>query len=143
MSGTGVEQCGALRDVQDIINERGMSVRIELLGEDDVVRDKFGSIKKRDSSGAIVLTTKAFPITFSPTDKQKNEAGIREKTTVIVWTAMKAWTDAGIDPNILLSVDSIRTKVTIQGIDYEISDKNMVDQFIDTFLYVTLGLNRK
>ena len=138
-----VEKCGALRDVQNIINERGMPISIELLGEDNVVRDKFNSIKKRDNTGATVLDTKAYPVTFSPTDKQKNEAGIRESTSVIVWTAMQNWIDAGIDPNILLSIDSIRTKVTVNGIDYEISDKNMVDQMFDSFLYITLGLNRK
>ena len=140
---TDFEKCGALRDVYNIIDERGMSVRIELLGEDDVVRDKFGSIKKRDSSGATVLTTKAFPITFTPTDKQKDKAGIRESTSVIIWTAMNAWINAGIDPNILLSIDPIRTRVVINGIEYEIADKNMVDQMFDTFLYVTLGLNRR
>lgn len=143
MNGTDFEKCGALRDVKSIVDERGMSIRIELLGEDDIIRDKFNSIKKRNSAEAIVLNIKAFPITFSPTDKQKDKSGIRETTSVIVWTAMQDWIDEGVDTNILMSVDPVRTKVTIKGIDYEISDKNMVDQFVDEFLYVTLGLNRK
>lgn len=140
--GTGLEQKHALIDTQSIIAERGKSIRIELNGEDQVVRDKYGSIKRRVSTGT-VLNIKAFPIDFSPTDKVKDESGIRENTSVVVWTATQDWIDAGVDPNILYSLDPVRTKVVIDGVNYEISDKNMVDQFIDVYLYVTLGLNRK
>ena len=138
----GMEYACALYDVKSIIDERGMKIKIVILNENEVERDKFNSIKRREV-GSKTLNIKAFPVVFSPTDKDKSESGIRENTQVIIWTAMKDWTNNDIDPNILVSLDTIRTKVTIMGVDYEIRDKNMVDQFGDGYLYVTLGLNRK
>ncbi len=141
-TGLSMEYACASYDVKSVIDERGMTIKIDILDEQEVKRDKFNSIKKREV-GSRELSIKAFPVVFSPTDKEKSDSGIRENTQVIIWTAMKDWIDNDIDPNILVSLDAIRTKITIMNVDYEIRDKNMVDQFGDNYLYVTLGLNRK
>jgi len=136
---TGEKNC-ALADAQHFIRERGAPVIIRLQTESNVTRDRYGSIKKRTSPGD--LTFYAFPIIYSPTVKQLEEAGIREITDVLIKTAVMDWNDAGYTMDTLRVIDSIRATVIINNSKYEIKSKQLDSQYSDTFLYIHLGLNR-
>ena len=115
---------------------------LRLHEEQTVTRDKFNSIKKRNVSSSPALTFYAHPIIFSPTDKQREDSGLREKTEVIVHTAMLDWTDNDYTMETLKDLDSIRMTVILKGAKYEIRDKALDSMFSNTYLYVVLGLNR-
>lgn len=134
---TTLEQKNALRDIQAIINERGGSVVFNIADNDTIVRDKFNSIKSRT---ATTLTLKAYPIIFSPTQKEKDNVGIRENSDVIVTTAMQTWIDYSYDINDIMLIEA---EVVLNNNVYEIVDKNYHSQFGDVFLYIVFGLNRK
>lgn len=140
--GTGHSKEQALMDARDIIQELGKQIIIKPFTESSVTRDKFNSIKKTNNSGITPFTLYAFPITFNPTEKELEEAGIREKTEVLIKTAMKDWTDQGYTMATLKSIDSIRLRVLISGATYEIVTKQLDSQYSDTYLYIHLGLNR-
>lgn len=130
----------ALIQTECVIKSRGMAISLKLDDEETVERDEWGSIKKRTSP---VKTMYAFPVTFSPTTKQKDRNGIKGDVQVICTTSMKSWTDLGYTDKDLSHIDSIRATVILRGQTYEIRDKNMDTQLGNTFLYVILGLNRK
>ena len=130
----------ALIDARDIIHERGDDVVIKTNIESAVNRDTFGSIKSRTNTPT--FTFKAYPINFSPTDEQRDNAGLKERTQVIVYTAMQDWMDEGYTLNNLRQLDMIKWRLTMKSVTYEIRDKALNSQFSDTYLYVTLGLNK-
>lgn len=138
--GTDFEQKHALLDVQAIIAERGLDIYLRLEDEGTIERDEWGSVKKRTSTPKAI---KAFPVNFSPTQKEKDDLGIKEAVDVTATTAMQDWIDLGFTDKDLSHIDSIRAEIVIRGQTYEIKDKNFQDQFTDTYLYVILGLNRK
>ena len=131
----------AMLDAQCIINQYGAEITFLLSDEEDVTRDKFNSIKKKTPNATKVL--RAYPVIFSPTTKDKDRAGLRELTEVIVTTAIQDWIDLGFDMEMLDEIDSIRALVTYRGTTYEIKDKALQSQIGDQYLYVALGLNRK
>lgn len=140
--GTQLERDQALIDARDIIMERGQTVTVRLHEEQKIERDKFNSIKKRDISQTLGFSMYAFPVIYNPTQKQSEDAGIREKTQVIIKTAVLDWTDNGFTISTLKDINSIRATVIISGAKYEIVDKQLDSQYEDTFLYIHLGLNR-
>lgn len=140
--GVALETDHALRDARDIIRERGKLIEIRLHQEQKITRDKFNSIKNRGTGTTPELPFYAYPITFNPTDKEIDAAGLRERTQVLVKTAMLDWNDAGYTMETLKQPDSIRATVIISGVKYEIRDKVLESQMGDTFLYVLLGLNK-
>ena len=144
ISTTGVqhEEDGALRDAQAIIWERGEQIIIRLNAEQTITRDRFNSIKKRNIPAPTTLTFYAYPIIFNPTDKQREDSGLRERTQVILHTAMLDWTAAGFAMTTLKDINSIKASVIIDGAKYEIRDKALRSMFSNTYLYVVLGLNR-
>jgi len=127
-------------DIKRTIDQYGAPVLIRFNVESDVKRDKYGSIKNRVKNDNNKFNPNAFPITFSPTDKQKSNAGIRENTDVIIWTAMLDWMNAEYT---IEDLNSIKADVILNGRTYEIVDKSLKDQFGLNFLYVVLGLNEK
>ena len=133
---------GALRDAQAVIQELGDTILIRLHEEQLITRDKFNSIKQRDVTSTPGISMKAFPIIYNPTDKQLSDSGMKEKTQVLIKTAVQDWIDAGIIVNTLKDIDSIRATVIIDGAKYEIRDKQLDSQYSSTFLYIHLGLNR-
>ena len=135
--GVVFEQKCALLDTKMIIDERGISIVINLIDETNITRDKYNSIKQRGTS---TLTINAYPLIFSPTDEDKSDAGLREDTDVIAHTAMLDWTNAGFDID---TIDLIRAEVFISGDIYEVRDKAKISQFGTSYLYVVLGLNKK
>lgn len=138
--GQELEKCNALKDAENIIIERGIPIKIRLYTESNVSRDKYGSIKTRSS--AIEISTYSYPTIFNPTDQERDNAGLRERTGVIIYTAMRTWNQAGYTMARLQTIDLIRSRIIINGVSYEIKDKALHSHFYDTFLYITLGLNR-
>lgn len=136
------ERDQALIDARDIIRERGQVVKIRLHVEGKIERDEFNTIIKRDVVQTPGIDFYSFPVIFNPTDKQLEEAGIREKTEVLIKTSMLDWTDAGYTLDTLKDIDSVRATVIIGGAKYEIRDKALDSQYGDTYLYIHLGLNR-
>lgn len=138
--GVDHEYCLASKDVQCNINQYGHPILIRFHTESTVTRDRYNSIKNRKQNIANKLDIKALPITYAPTDKQKSKAGIREKSEVIIWTAMRDWTDSNYE---IKDLNTIKADVIINGETFEIVDKSLKDQFGENFLYVVLGLNVK
>lgn len=136
------ESASALIDAKNMIDELGKLITITLNNDTNVIRDEYGSIKKRSPSGTS-HSWYSYPITFSPTVKQWQASGLKEHTEVIFKTSMKDWNDAGYTMQRLQSLDMIRAQVVINGQTYEIRDKILDSQFQDTWLYVLIGANRK
>lgn len=143
-TGSKFESNLALRDIEEYINERGAAVIIRLRGEDDVTRDKYGSIIKRDSVTA--LNMYAYPIIYNPTEKDLDNAGIREKVEVVIYTPKKTWIDAGVS---FEEIDMIRTDVVLDDENsnmnnnqYIIKDMTKASHMVNDYLYIVLGLVR-
>lgn len=142
-NGVLFEQSHALRDARNIIWERGEQVIIKLYEEGTIGRDKIGSINQKLTPSNI-LTYYAFPVIFNPTEKQFMDAGIKEKTQLIIWTSMWDWNNSGFTMNRLNNINLIKNTIIYRNSKYELIDKNFKGQFgNDTFLYITIGLNRK
>jgi hypothetical protein len=133
------DRCEALRDVKQIVDERGDLVKVILRDEADVSRDSYRSIEKRNQDQVVFM--KAYPIEYRPSQKQLEKAGIREQADITIWTAMQDWITAGIGFNDIEF--GARSTVIVGENSYEIRDKNLVNQVADAFLYVTLGLFKR
>jgi hypothetical protein len=140
--GVKLERDQALIDVRDKVNELGDLVEFRLHNEETIKRDEFGNIIKRYNSISDNFELYAFPIIMNPTEKQAENAGLREITHVIIWTSVLDWWEKGYTDERLQFIDSIRMTVIVHGAKYEIKDKNFESDFSDTHLYLTLGLNR-
>lgn len=143
----GGNRCGvdheyklAACDVKRTIDQYGAPVVIRFNTEENIVRDKYGSIINRKKDINKELNINAFPLTYSPTVKVKTNAGIRENTDLIIWTAMLDWENFGYW---IKDLNMIKADVIINGETFEIVDKSFKDQFGINFLYVVLGLNLK
>lgn len=135
--GTYHERVCMLKDVQNIVKERGDLLKINLRLEDNIIRDKYNSIQKRKNEK--IYFFRAYPIEYSPAENRLEKAGLRQEARVIVYTAMQDWIDAGIDYGDI-NLD-LKQTATLQGETYEIIEKAFVSQANDSYLYITLGLN--
>jgi hypothetical protein len=140
--GVQLEKDNALKDAETIIKLRGAEITVRLYEESGVTRGKYNTIKKRNSISTPGQTFYAYPIIYNPTEKQLEDAGIRERTEVLIKTAVKTWIDYGYTMETLRVINSIRATVIMDGAKYEIKDKQLDSQYQDTFLYIHLGLNR-
>lgn len=127
-------------DITRTINQYGAPILVRFFQEDTITRDDYGSIINRKANNPLKLDLKAFPLTFSPTTKEKSNAGIREDTDLIAWTSTAVWLDKGYDIN---QLNLVKADVIVNGKTYEIVDKSLRDQFGTNFLYTVLGLNLK
>ena len=134
-----LERQNALKDVWNVMQERGDLVEIENRKEGDIVRDTYSSIEKRNLVTS--LKFRAFPVEFQPSQKKLEKAGIKEQCDVLVYTSMLDWINAGVDFNDIEI--ATRNTVHVQGNTYEVKEKGLYGQFNDTFLYITLALNKK
>jgi len=134
--GVSLEKTTALLDAKWIIDERGDTITFYDREEDNVQRDKYNSIKRKETvyEG---YTMKAFPIQFNPIDKDLMKAGLREIVDVVIYIAMQDWIDLELDP---FKIDLTRSSVVLKEKTYKLKDKGFVNHFSDTFLNVTLGL---
>jgi hypothetical protein len=133
----------ALIDARDIIRELGMVVYVRLNEEANVERDSFNSIIRTDKTKLPGLPFYSFPIIYNPTEKQLSDSGIREKCQVLIKTAVLDWNDAGYTMETLKPINLIRASISIAGVEYEIVDTQLDSQYVDTYLYIHIGLNRK
>lgn len=132
-----LDQCNALKDAQDMINQLGTDIVLETTNEQNVERDIYNSIKKRT---VVNYTFKTFPVNYSPTQDKLEKAGIRENVDVIVFLSAKDFSDNNIDYN---DIDGTRWEVLLNGETYTIGDKNRINMFSDVYLNFVLGLFKK
>ena len=139
--GTSLEQCGALQDILTISMEYGTTISVYLRTEDSVRRDSYEDYKSGNASPTLEpVSIPAFPVTFQPNSRQLEKAGIREDCELLVYTPMLSWISLGVS---FEDIDMIRSTVNFQGVKYVIKEKALAGQFTDTFLQITLGLERK
>jgi hypothetical protein len=138
VSTTGVlqEKIDALIDAQVHIMEYGDEIIFFPREEDDISRDKYNSLKQRDSSISY-YSMKAFPVQFNPIEKELNKAGLREIVDLLIYTAMQDWNDISIIPR---EIDTVRGTIVYQSETFKIKEIGFVNHFSDTFLNVTFGL---
>lgn len=127
-------------DITREINKYGAPILIRFLQEDTITRDDYGSIINRKANNPKKLELKSFPLVFSPTTKEKSNAGIREDSDLIAWTSSIVWINNNYDID---SLNTVKADVIVNGKTYEIVDKSLRDQFGTNFLYTVLGLNLK
>lgn len=134
--GVSLEKTTALLDAKWIIDERGDTITFYDREEDNIQRDKYNSIKRKETvyEG---YTMKAFPIQFNPIDKDLRAAGLREIVNVLLYTAMQDWSDLEIDP---ITLDITRSTIVLKNKTYKIKEKGFANHFSDEFLNVTFGL---
>jgi hypothetical protein len=140
--GVDLEKTHALMDVQQICQERGNLVTINIRTEGNVQRDSYGSIKSRETQTASLLFY-AWPVIFSPSEKVRDKTGIKEKCELSIHTAMQDWIDAGYTLKRLQDIDMILATVVMNETRYEIKEKSLYSPFEDSFLYVVLALNKR
>jgi hypothetical protein len=133
-----LERDGALLDVQLEVDIYGDELKLRVRDENKVDRDTYNSIKQRDVPTTEILV-KAYPITFNPNQHQIEKAGLRESVDVMAYVPMKNFTDNSLA---FEDIDMIRSSVILRGIKYWIKDKTYTSQFLDTYLYILLGLRR-
>ena len=137
--GVDFEYTQAACDVKRNIDQYGGPIVVRLHQESTVDRDRYNTIKNR-TPNATELEINALPINFSPTSKQKSDAGIREDVKVMVTTAMQDWINASVT---IEDLNLIKADVILAGSTYELVDKSLRGQLGVNFLYVVLGLNRR
>jgi len=130
----------ALLDAQTVINTLGKQITIKLFIDATINKDNYGNIKSKSTNAGLAFYS--YPLTYSPTQKQWEESGLKEKTDVMIKTAMKTWNDYGYTMERLQSLDMIRAEIIIDTQRFEIKDKVLESQFYDTYLYVLIGANK-
>lgn len=133
--GTVLERNCALIDAKNIIDERGQVVKFLETNEVNISRDSYNSYKKKTRTTVHDLFS--YPITFTPSRRAIELAGLREETEVLIYTSNKDWIDKGFD---ISDIDDERWNVKLNGKKYEVKEKGFSSQFLDTFLYITFGL---
>jgi len=133
-----LERDGALLDVQLEVDIYGEELKLRVRDETKIDRDSYNSIKQRDLPGTEILV-KAYPINFNPNQHQIEKAGLKEMVDVMAYIPMKNFSDNSI---FFEDIDLIRSSVILRDIKYWIKDKTYTSQFLDTFLYILLGLRR-
>lgn len=130
----------ALLDSQTAINTLGKQITIKLFTDATVNKDNYGEIKGKGTP--VSLTFYSYPLTYSPSQKEWEEAGLKEKVDIMVKTSMKTWNDYGYTMERLQSLDMIRAEIIVDGQRFEIKDKVKESQFFDTYLYILIGANK-
>lgn len=137
--GVQLERDNALIDAQEIINLYGADIVSYIRSEAGVSRDKYGSIKSRTYNIATKVELKAYPVTPMPNRLQIEKAGLREDCELLLYTAMKDWTDQSYT---FETIEPIRLEFTFRGLKYIGKEKGLNSQFADTFLYITFSLKK-
>jgi len=141
MSTAGVEheKCLALKEVYNIVLMYGLEIKLYLRVEPNVNRDDYNSIKKKQIASDYTYTFKSYPFDFNPTSQQMEKAGITENVEAIASIPTKYFLDNNLEFD---DIDLTRSTVEVKGHTYKIKQKNRVDQFMDEYLYITLGLDQ-
>lgn len=139
-AGIAHETESALIDAQETIRVMGKAITIKLYFDNTVTKDKYGSIKSKGT--AETLNFYSYPLNMNPTEDDFRECGLKEKTDILVKTAMRDWTAAGYNMERLHELDLIRAEIIIDGMRFELKSKVLESQMYDTYLYVLIGANR-
>jgi hypothetical protein len=137
-AGVQLEQCEALTDIRNVMQEYGDDVKFQIRVESEVTRDKYNSIKQ--STSIVDYTFKCYPIVSNPTQDQMNKGGIKQKVDVMMHSAYKDWLMNGLTEK---SIDTLRMTVIWNDETWNIKEKNNISQIGDKYLYVVLGLTKK
>jgi hypothetical protein len=140
--GVDHEKVCALQDIQQICQERGNLVLLNLRKETNIQRDTYGSIKSRETQFDSI-SFYAWPVQFSPSEKVREKLGIKEKCELSIHTAMQDWIDDGYTLKRLQEIDLLLATIIMNETRYEIKEKVLYSPFQDTFLYVVLALNKR
>jgi hypothetical protein len=132
-----MDLCRARKDVQQIVNEIGQFVEVDLRKETNVTRGNYTGIIERAQTP--IYRLKAYPVEYSPSAQQIEKAGLREVVDVTVYTAYQDWIDNSIGFN---DIDPIRATVKLNGETYKIKARGRYSPFGNSFLYITLGLTK-
>lgn len=133
--GIDLEVLHAKLDVYHIACERGARVRFQRPGEGDVSRDPYRGIKGRP--GAVDVMIPVLPLTFNPSRRAIEDAGIKQSVDGIATTPAYAWESEGYVWN---DADMIRWSMTFQGRKYKIVSVNRDAQIGNDFLYWVFGI---
>lgn len=134
------ETDSALVDAQQTIRILGKEIKIKLYFDNTTTNDKYGSIKATGTPETLIFYS--YPLNMNPTEDDFRQCGMKEKTDILVKTAMRDWTEAGYNMDRLQELDLIRARIIISGVTYELKNKVLDSQFYGTYLYVLIGANR-
>jgi len=141
-AGVALERNQIIEDERYWINRYGNDITIIFNAEDTITRDDYNSIKKKQTAPTNkVFTIKAYPITYNPTEKQLEKAGIQEKVDLMVTTSKKDWDLNGIDATKDLNL--IKAEVIVNDETYVLKNKSLIGHIADTYSTVVLGLFKK
>lgn len=139
------EYQNALLDTQAMEWEYGQGVSIHIRGEDEITRDTYGSIVSRPLD-LYTMVQNAAEISYQPTRKQLEKAGLREETDAIIYVAMQDFIDKGLSFDDLeikrMSIDIHAIPGEVNGTRYEVKEKSRAGAFGNGYLYITFGLRR-
>lgn len=134
------ETTAALNDIKCLVEEWGADISIRPRTEKNVARDAYGSIKRFNVTETAAITpvdVKAYPLNFSPTQRDIDKAGLKDDTEVIAWIPRQYFIDANIEFD---QLDMERITFLIQNKPYEMKDKAQQSQIRNEFLYYVFGL---
>lgn len=135
--GVDTEQCEAMKDVQNVMCEYGSPVIFQWRDEDNVDRDRYGSIKTKRE--ARELTFRCYPIEYNPSIDVLERAGLRHEIRVMIFSSIYDWAlnDLTFD-----DIDEKRMTVTVDDRRYEVADMNRTGRIGNNYLYLVFGLNK-
>jgi hypothetical protein len=145
LSGVQFEYLDALRDTQAAEQEYGQPITIHYRLEGQILRDLYGSIIGRPSD-VITMPQNAATITYTPTTRALEKAGLREVCDVAIYVAMKDFMDAGLAFDDLeikrMTIDIGAIPGEANGNRYEVKEKARAVSYGNGYLYITFGLKR-
>jgi len=124
-------------EARNVINERGQLINIFLKKESDIVRDEYGSIIQ---SGPASFDMYAFPVTYNPSRREIEKAGLFEESTLLIYTAKLTWEDYSID---FKDIDAIVSHIEISGEKFLINEKGRAGNHANDFYYITFNLSKE
>jgi len=133
------EYTGLLKDAYNCAQEHGHDLTLLIRDEDEVTRDKYNSIKKRDFLTLPGSVAVKGMVTFNPTDNQLRKAGIRERVDVVIKIPVTYLTLSSLTYE---DIDVIRTTVILENETYKIKEKNKTGRYGNNYIFIVLGLFR-
>jgi len=123
----------ALRDAFAHMQEYGTLIKFYQMGEDEVTRSDYNSIKSSAISPYIEMYAN---VDYNPSKETLEKVGLSEETTIMIHTPMLSWMNESMT---FERIDMIRWTIEIAGEEFMISDKKRFDQIGDTYLYIVFS----
>ena len=135
-----VSEKKAQKEVQRIVQKNGQGLYLNFPSAPLVIEDDYGDVESRRKGQEIPL--KSFPTQPSPTDRQREKAGLSDKSQVIFYLSAYELKQKGLSFKDIDLKEMTVTWPRKDGHRHKIIDKNQVSPFGENFLYVTLGCRR-